>query len=152
MWPRTKGSSWEPPTPGGDGGACWFHCWIMVNIGSIWLLQWLQTTGSSFRSHQGIAVPSSSCSRLILLYNDWLSSCSPRRLQPLLVTDQGWPCSLASNTRWTTEVHHLTWGKCQIKPDSKQRKGKMHQPYHVRKGSSPRVIQDKAAVESTNLP
>ena len=20
MWPRTKGSSWEPPTPGGDGG------------------------------------------------------------------------------------------------------------------------------------
>ena len=28
----------------------------------------------------------------------------------------------------------------------------MHQPYHVRKGSSPRVIQDKAAVESTNLP
>ena len=86
-------------------------------------------------------------------YNkDWLSSCSPRPLQPLLVTDQGWPCSLASNTRWTTEVHHLTWGKFQIKPDSKQRKGKMHQPYHVRKGSSPRVIQDKAAVESTNLP
>ena len=28
----------------------------------------------------------------------------------------------------------------------------MHQPYHVRKGSSPRVVQDKAAVESTNLP